>query len=270
MTKTGRWGDLPARVASAVAMLIVGGGAIWLGGDVFDALVVVITGLMIWELARMTGPQAVPFVNVGYGAIGAVGLAAAVGQLREGGPGLLPLVLLAVPVLVLAFTPRQDKPRAPLYAVAIMLAGLGLTELRQDGLPGLIWLIAIVVASDVLGYFAGRLIGGPKFWPKVSPKKTWSGTVAGWIGAVAIGLIFMVQAGFPAITVLLAPFVALAAQMGDLVESAFKRRAGVKDSSHLIPGHGGFLDRFDGLLMAVAMLIVLHLLTGLRLGTIQI
>ena len=118
----------------------------------------------------------------------------------------------------------------------------------------------MVVISDVAGYFAGRMLGGPKFWPRVSPKKTWSGTVAGWVAAALIGLLFrsFTNAGpdLPWISVALS----LASQMGDIAESALKRKMGVKDSSALIPGHGGLFDRFDGLLgAALFMLLVAQL-----------
>lgn len=139
------------------------------------------------------------------------------------------------------------------YGLAILLAGAALIWLR--GLPNgfllICWLLAVVIASDVMGYFAGRALGGPKFWPRISPKKTWSGTVAGWIGAALVGVVFAaLDRGTGLGLVLLSPFVAFAGQMGDIAESAIKRRAGVKDSSNLIPGHGGVLDRFDALIFA--------------------
>jgi phosphatidate cytidylyltransferase len=113
----------------------------------------------------------------------------------------------------------------------------------------------IVIASDVLGYFAGRIIGGPRFWPAVSPKKTWSGTVAGWAGAALVGLWFVAMAGQGPWLIAFSALTALAAQMGDIAESAIKRRAGVKDSSSLIPGHGGVLDRLDALIGAAVFVL---------------
>jgi phosphatidate cytidylyltransferase len=104
------------------------------------------------------------------------------------------------------------------------------------------------------------MIGGPKFWPAISPKKTWSGTVAGWIAAAVVGMVFLrfTTAGpdLPWISAALS----LASQMGDIAESAIKRRMGVKDSSHLIPGHGGLLDRFDGLLGASLLMLLVALI----------
>jgi phosphatidate cytidylyltransferase len=148
-----------------------------------------------------------------------------------------------------------------------MVAGFGLVSLRESvGTAGILWLVCVVVASDVAGYFAGRTLGGPKFWPAVSPKKTWSGTVAGWIGAALVGLAFVLAGSGGWVLVLLSPIVAFAGQMGDVVESWLKRRAGVKDSSHLIPGHGGLLDRFDALIGATVVVMLIGLVFPLPIG----
>ncbi len=105
------------------------------------------------------------------------------------------------------------------------------------------------------------MLGGPKFWPRVSPKKTWSGTIAGWIGAALIGWIWAVwqDAGWETIGISVA--LAMMAQMGDIAESAVKRKVGVKDSSNLLPGHGGLFDRFDAMLGAALMLLVIESLS---------
>jgi phosphatidate cytidylyltransferase len=125
-----------------------------------------------------------------------------------------------------------------------------------------VWLIGVVVVTDIAGYFAGRLIGGPKFWPRLSPKKTWSGTVAGWLGAALVGWAFQrigdVGAGVVPLSVLLC----MASQSGDIAESALKRRMGVKDSSQLIPGHGGMFDRFDAMLGASIFILVFAAVFG--------
>ena len=119
--------------------------------------------------------------------------------------------------------------------------------------------MTVVIATDVFGYFAGRTFGGPKFWPSISPKKTWSGTSAGWIAAGVVGFIFALftDAGWSIVWVSMV--LSFASQMGDIAESALKRRMKVKDSSTLIPGHGGPLDRFDALLgAALFMLLVTY------------
>lgn len=207
-----QWGDLGPRVASAAVMLAVGGAALWIGGWIFAALIVLAVVAMLWELWSMT--------------------------LRQGRDGVIALV----------------------YGVAILLAGAALIWLRcqPQGLVLTLWLLAVVIASDIMGYFAGRLLGGPKFWPRISPKKTWSGTIAGWIGALIVGWAFSGALG--SVVILFSPIVAFAGQMGDIAESAIKRRAGVKDSSNLIPGHGGVLDRFDAVILAVLVVVGVQML----------
>ena len=251
--QSGRFDDLLTRVVSAavlVAIFLIG---IWIGGSVFLALVAVVVGLMVWELARMLSPDSARLaVALGVSAAIAVVLA----RLLPAGPGL---PVLALPALLGFVSFRENRRLFALYTALISLAGLGLHILRADfGLVWMVWLAAIVVATDVLGYFAGRLIGGPKFWPRVSPKKTWSGTVAGWIGAGVVALLFAAYTDAVFEMIAISIILSLASQMGDLGESAIKRKAGVKDSSALIPGHGGLLDRFDGMLGASVALLVIE------------
>jgi phosphatidate cytidylyltransferase len=121
------------------------------------------------------------------------------------------------------------------------------------------WLFGSIWATDSAAYFGGRLIGGPKLWPAVSPGKTWAGAISGTIAGIAAGLCVLVAEGITLGPMhLLAGFViVVAAQLGDLFESAIKRRFGVKDSSHLIPGHGGVMDRCDSLVAASAVALLL-------------
>ena len=127
-----------------------------------------------------------------------------------------------------------------------------------QGIFLVVWLICVVVATDVAGYFAGKAIGGKKFWPSISPKKTWAGILAGWAAAAVVGGL-MGGEELAAISV----FMSFASQLGDIAESAIKRRSGVKDSSNLIPGHGGLLDRFDGLIAANLVVLIALLTLGL-------
>ncbi|RED15598.1 phosphatidate cytidylyltransferase [Parasphingopyxis lamellibrachiae] len=131
----------------------------------------------------------------------------------------------------------------------IGLASLAIIFLReQGGLILTLWMLATVWATDIGAYFSGKTIGGPKLAPKFSPNKTWAGLVGGIICAALVSLIFAFQTTLPLLIVPLAALFAIVAQMGDLFESWLKRRANVKDSSNLFPGHGGALDRLDGLL----------------------
>lgn len=253
----GRFGDLRARFLSALAMLAVGGAALWMGGHVLTALVVVLAGLMAWEMQRMMAPGGIP--PEAFGAAAAI--LVAVFTWTWG--GFVSMAGLAIGAGLLAARAPKDKGLYFAYLLMILWAAHGLSVLRDTlGLALVLWLILIVIGSDVAGYFAGRIIGGPKFWPRFSPKKTWSGTVAGWMLAGVIGWLFRDTLGMGvALLVALSIALAFAGQMGDIAESALKRRAGIKDSSNLIPGHGGFLDRFDAMIAVAALALIL-----LRLG----
>ena len=247
--------DLRARTLSALVMAALGAAAVWAGGVIFAAMVAALVGVMVWELARMLDTDAPTARPIMAGITAAVALF--VFEYRLAGEALL--AALAVSALLLAWPIRGNRALAAGYIGLILFAGLGLTLLRHNlGGIWVMWLVLVVIASDIAGYFAGRLIGGPKLWPRVSPKKTWSGTVAGWICAAGVGLGFMPVLGVGAEFVLLSILVSMAGQAGDIAESAIKRHAGVKDSSNLIPGHGGPMDRFDALIAAALMVLVLQ------------
>lgn len=252
MTGTTRnWDDLSTRISTGALLVVVGIAAIWLGGAVFLALAALAGAVMVWELARMLSPRQPQLAVV----LGLCALIWAVVFYRSWmviGIGSLLLVSL----VGAAFLDRGRVIFAG-YGIAIVIACFSLAVIRHDQGPvELLWLVCVVIASDVGGYFAGRTLGGPKFWPAVSPKKTWTGTVAGWICALWVGVGFAVFAGFEPIAVLLSGLMALAAQLGDIVESAIKRKSGVKDSSNLLPGHGGLLDRFDAMIGAAVFFLL--------------
>jgi len=251
MSMADRWGDLRKRVISAVVLLSLGAVEVWLGGIPFLLLVTLITTLMIWELGNMTLPP-------GLWPVVAAGLAALALLADEGWPSIPAWTVFPVIALVFLLRARIHPAISALMALAILTSGHGLFVLRdEEGTAAVIWLLGVVIVSDVAGYFVGRTVGGPKFWPAISPKKTWSGTIAGWVGAALLGLGFKLAGQGGWALVILSPFVALAGQMGDIAESWIKRRAGVKDSSNLIPGHGGVMDRFDALTGAMVVTMVL-------------
>lgn len=255
--QSGKWGDLAPRFASAIVMVIVGAAALWAGGVWFNGMVLVIVGLMLWELLRMSAPEK-PAAAVQSGLLGVGALAALLVV-----PVVFVLPVLIAAVLVIAGASAASKSWVVPFSLAILLAGLSLIELRSNaGLTWVLWLFGIVVATDIAGYLAGRLIGGPKFWPRFSPKKTWSGTVAGWVCAGLISWWFTVEYELPSLMILGGILMSFASQMGDIAESALKRATGVKDSSNLIPGHGGVMDRFDGMLAAALLGGLLLLLQG--------
>ncbi len=250
----GRWSDLTARVLSALVLVGIGSIEVWLGGLWFESFIAVACGLMIWELVRMVDPE-----RMGVAVQLAILTGAAI-ALSYHVPPLYKLPLLLAPALVGAGQVKQHKGLYALFAVWIAAAGLGFISIRENmGLVWMVWLIAVVVATDVAGYFVGKSVGGPKFWPKVSPKKTWSGTAGGWVAAALVGAGFAVHAGFGITFVMVSVLASMASQAGDIVESATKRKLGVKDSSNLIPGHGGFLDRFDGMMGASLLVLILGL-----------
>lgn len=252
--------DLKIRLLSAIVMIVVGLSAIWMGGLAFLALLAIVGGLMIWELARMLAPK------VSSAKIILLAIIAGVSVLRVGyDTQLISLVsLLIAPAIGLVLLPHHRGLFA-IYATAILFAISGLFWLRLDGLEATIWLVLVVVGSDVGGYFAGRIFGGPKIAPKISPKKTWSGTLGGWLLAAMIGVGFVFWAGAGSALILISVLVAIAAQIGDVVESAVKRLSKIKDSSNLIPGHGGFLDRFDAMIGASLFVLVITAVLGLPL-----
>ena len=148
------------------------------------------------------------------------------------------------------------------YTLVAALALLWIRDRVDNGIALVMWVFLIVWATDVGAYFAGRAIGGPKLAPAVSPNKTWAGFYGGVAGATVIGTIWVYLTGLSTIFLLLGPLFSVAAQGGDLFESWMKRRAGVKDSGTMLPGHGGVFDRLDGLL-PVAVLTACSALAGL-------
>ncbi len=259
------WSDLGPRTFAGLAMALAGVGAIWLGGMVFVALISVVIGLCFWELSRLlVRPQKQLAMLLGLCAALAV-LVVGFRLETTGAMGVTWAWLLLAPIAGIVLL-SQHRVLFAAYSGLIVLAALGFLHLSHSHL--VLWLVLVVIVSDVAGYFAGRLLGGPKFWPRISPKKTWSGTVAGWIGAALVGLAFAALGGATSTMTLLvwmigSALAAFSGQLGDIAESAIKRYVGVKDSSNLIPGHGGVLDRFDAMIGAAAVVFALSILFAL-------
>ena len=249
MTSSTAWADLPLRLASAVILLLVCGFALWSGDFVFTLLLTAILFVMHWELAHMLTPM-----SKQVGAVsGTIAVLTLILVLRNP-DSVKGIIYLGLGVACQVSLYSRLKWQGAVASVCIFMTVFYLVALRaSSGLEMILWLISIVVLTDVLGYFAGRVIKGPKFWPRVSPKKTWSGILAGWLASGICGW-FWVSYGFLPLSAGFAIFfsvtLAFASQIGDIGESALKRGADQKDSSSLLPGHGGFLDRFDGLVGA--------------------
>ncbi|WP_147104548.1 phosphatidate cytidylyltransferase [Tateyamaria sp. syn59] len=258
-----KWSDLAARMGSGLLMVLVGVWGIWMGGDVFHVLVALVCGLMVWELVRMVSPTQASLA-LQLGAVSGVAVLLAI-YLPVG----FALPILLAPCMVGLGQLAQNRSTYMVFTVMVLMAGFGMMQVRDDlGFGWMTWLVMVVVVTDVVGYFAGRAFGGPKFWPRVSPKKTWSGTVAGWIGAGVVGAVFAINTEATLQLIGVSVALSMASQMGDIGESAMKRRMGVKDSSSLIPGHGGVLDRFDGMLGASVFLLMLGQVAGFPGGVL--
>ena len=260
---SGQWSDLAPRLASAVVMVAVGFGAIWVGGLVFNILVALACGAMVWELSRMIDPESGDkALQIGLMTSAMLLICSYISPFY-----ILPF-LLAPGLTGAARMPHMHGVYLG-FAFVIALAGISLISVRGNlGFGWMLWLISVVVVTDVAGYFAGKMLGGPKLWPRVSPKKTWSGTLAGWVGAGIVGALFSSLAGAGAALILVSVLMSMTSQAGDIAESALKRRTGVKDSSALIPGHGGVMDRFDGMLGAALFVLVAAAFFGFPVGLV--
>ena len=251
-----KWADLPTRFVSAAALLIVFAIALTAGRNGILTFGFVVVVAMQWELAQMFGLSGRKLFAVT--AVAVLGwLPMIVQPLILYAGTTLPSVAGFLPILIGAALVKSQRGIYICYGAFVTLGMVSFWYLALNfGSFGIGILAAVVVLSDVGGYVAGRIIGGVKFWPSISPKKTWSGTIAGWILSALLGF-FLVQSSGEEWMVAVAVAVAFGAQLGDIAESWIKRRVGVKDSSNLIPGHGGFLDRFDGFIGGAAVLGVI-------------
>lgn len=216
--------DLGVRTLSAIAMVVIAGGALWFGGWVWTGFVAAVALGVLFEWTR----------------------------------------------LFLAFSQSLASRFAWSVggAAYVGIAAMTLFALRQspEGVFAVAGLVALVIAIDVGAYFAGRTIGGPKIAPRISPSKTWAGLFGAIVAAslVLFGIVRQLGEGAPFVSILATgALCAVVAQAGDFFESWMKRRAGVKDSSHLIPGHGGLFDRVDGLLALLFLLGIAQFVASL-------
>ena len=239
----------PRLVTAAVGLPILAA-CVWLGGGYIFALVLAVTLIGLWEFLGFF-PQNGPCVRALSLVLGAVMLW--LGSCL-GVASALAVVLAAFWLEELArlFHKKDDSPRW-LLAVSLLYIPGSLQFLTIFGPGETALVLASVMATDTGAYYAGHLIGGPKIWPSVSPKKTWAGSVGGLAAAVAVCLVAGAAWGQASLLAFgtLGACLSVASQMGDFMESSLKRAAGIKDSGNLLPGHGGILDRIDGVLPAV-------------------
>lgn len=262
--------NLLLRVLSALALIPVVLGAVWVGEWAFFLLVALICGLGMAEWLSLTAPKSQRRVRFVLGlALFLILLASAL----KGGAQAVFLLALAVLLAGFSLARSGDKLRGTglVWAVAglpyLALSGLAMLTLRhvpEQGLGLTLYLLLVVWGTDTGAYITGRLIGGPKLLPSISPKKTWAGLIGGMAFAALMGYgvahWFEDPRGVAAACV--AVLLAVVAQAGDFLESWVKRLAGAKDSGTLIPGHGGVLDRVDGLIAAALVLAALVKIFG--------
>ncbi len=256
--------ELTLRVLSAAVILPLAIAAIWFGGWAFAAMVLIIAGAMGWELSRLC--QAAPGLTIVVIIIFLLTSGLAITGLFESAAAFG-----ALGTLLAALLSRFSRSEAPIILTAgtayILVALLSIVWLRfsvPDGLWLFFWMMAVVVATDVGAYFAGRAIGGPKLAPRISPAKTWSGLIGGAFLAAVAGTVLVAATGgghFGRVAAI-AGALAVVAQIGDLIESGVKRHVGVKDAGNLIPGHGGVLDRLDGFLTVAPATVLMAWFAG--------
>jgi phosphatidate cytidylyltransferase len=253
--------NLLMRIVVAAVLIPLAVAIAYAGGWLWAALVTLAAiGLFVEWLAIVGLSGAMRVTVPGVAALAVSALCFAIGRLDAG------LIVLAVGfVAVVSIAPERRNWAAAgfLYAAAAEIASVLVRLDPVKGFAALMFVLVIVWVTDSGGYFAGRGIGGPKLWPRVSPKKTWAGAAGGLVASLAVA------AGFAALDLgktfpllVLSAVLSTVSQLGDLFESAVKRRFGVKDSSQIIPGHGGLMDRLDGFVAAVVVAALFGFLRG--------
>ena len=252
MNTRNNWYDLRLRLISASFLLLISAFCIYFGNYLFTLFIISLVGVMHWELGKMLSPMSTQ----------ALWFSAFLSMLST-------LCLLASdsflwPILILLMNFHFQKNFfhhsryfGAFYSLAVIVCGIIFYRVRLEfGLYHTVWLIGIVVVTDTAGYLIGRIIGGPKVFPRISPKKTWAGVLAGWFAVGLFSWSFVENVApqslfikFVSISIILS----VSAQLGDMIQSQLKRRSDVKDSSGLLPGHGGFMDRFDGFVGAMVV-----------------
>jgi phosphatidate cytidylyltransferase len=253
--------NLLLRVVAALVMAPLAVAIAYVGGWLWTALVTVAAIGLYVEWLTVIGERRPRLVLLG------VIILLGVGWVDLG--HMTPTHVLAFAALGMAGAAIFSSDRRAWVVIGIcyaLAASIASSAVRLDpswGFAALMFVLLVVWVTDIGGYFAGRLVGGPKLWLRISPKKTWAGAIGGFAASLGVAAGFVAfDFGKTAPMLLLGAILSIVSQLGDLFESAVKRRFGVKDSSHIIPGHGGLMDRLDGFVAAILMAAILGFLRG--------
>jgi phosphatidate cytidylyltransferase len=258
-----RGSELALRVCSALVLVPLALATAYLGHWPFAVFWGVAAMGVLWEWTSLVAGADRPFVLM----TGVATLALALALVVSGLP-LAAIIVLAIGTLAAAsLAPAERRlwiAGGIPYAGALGLAPIVLRSDDEDGFLSVIFLFAVVWTTDIAAYFIGRAAGGPKLVPQVSPNKTWSGAIGGTLAAVVVALVLAKAAALAGLfaIAMLAIVLSVSAQAGDVFESFLKRKFGAKDSSHLIPGHGGLMDRLDGFVTASVVATLIGLARG--------
>lgn len=257
---TARMSELTLRTLVGLALIAVAIVALWLGGILFWLFTTIAALLMMFEWGGLFG---VPLKTRRLSQF-SLFVALAIMCPWAAGPGFFALGLLAgAAFFIVIVTQRPPLALGTVY-VGLPVLSLLLIRHQHEGILFTLWTLALVWVTDIGAYFAGRAIGGRKLAPAISPNKTWAGLIGGVVLAALFGAAMHAAYGLPLRLTLATPVLAILAQAGDLYESWLKRRAGVKDSSNILPGHGGVMDRLDGLVPVAPVAAVLVMLPEIR------
>lgn len=253
--------NLQMRIMAALVLAPLALAAAWFGGWFWTILVTLTVVGLFGEWMMVIGNLKPNALMWGFAALGVAGLV-----LGYGSTEIAHLIIALGLFAMFLFSAREHKSWTAIglaYTAAPLFSSILLRKDPVYGLQAIIFVFAVVWITDIMGYFVGRSVGGPKLWVRVSPKKTWSGAAGGVVGSMIFAAAFA-ESGYGALMpmLMLAAVISIISQAGDLFESAVKRRFGVKDSGQIIPGHGGLLDRLDGFMTAIFAAAIIGYMRG--------
>ena len=249
--------ELRTRAVVGLLLIALASAALYFGGFFFWLLLVVAGVLMQGEWADLTG------ASPEHRRLSMFAVSVPLALLCPLAAGLswTAFTLAVAAFFFVVLVTRSARLSLGIFYVFVpVMALIFLRQQQPGGLLLAFWTLSLVWATDIGAYFAGRSIGGPKLAPRISPSKTWAGLGGGVLAALILGFVLHRFAGLPIQLAAASGLLAVAAQLGDLLESAMKRRAGVKDSGNLLPGHGGVMDRLDGVVAAAPLAAALYFL----------